>query len=406
MYGVKMKVKAIFIFYFLCFVLSNFGYTAVLKHNTIQEIENCKGKLKLQLVRVWGGEEEEDENKFFKTPKDVAVDLNNKVYICDQDNHFIKVFDFSGQFIQTVGVKGKGPGDLYWPWIINFFSNGDLLVFEMGGRRFQWFNKKGKSNEILKYKGSIMWYGVTSKDEIVIYDRQKTFSSRKLVSVINKKGKVLKTFGKYLDKSSNYSNSEIPQFTIDKNGYLYAANVRTPLIRKYSPEGKLLVAITFETPFKIPVKISLNSIGDEIEIKGEVDKIDKEKVIGMKGGIAIQSNTGGKKIKFAVCQAIATNSKKMIFIISDRRLRTEEEVLGMRIIGGPGNGINRAYVNYDIVKNIDLLQLLVFSPEGKIIAQTPMTTLSDDIKIYNNRLFVLDGYYNQRILECEMIFKD
>ena len=47
-----------------------------------------------------------------------------------------------------------------------------------------------------------------------------------------------------------------------------------------------------------------------------------------------------------------------------------------------------------------------FDPNGRIIAESPMTTLCDDIYIYDNRLFVIDGLCNQRILEYVMVFKE
>jgi hypothetical protein len=124
---------------------------AVLVHNTLHDIESCKDKLQLKLIRVWGGEEEEDENKFFKTPYSVAVEHNQLIYICDIHNHFVKVFSNSGDYVRTIGRRGQGPGDLYGPNYITFIPGGDLLVYEMGNRRIQWFSSNGKSKHILKH---------------------------------------------------------------------------------------------------------------------------------------------------------------------------------------------------------------------------------------------------------------
>jgi len=57
------------------------------------------------------------------------------------------------------------------------------------------------------------------------------------------------------------------------------------------------------------------------------------------------------------------------------------------------------------VEKNDFNHILVFDSNGKIIAESPMTTLCDDIYISNNRIFVIDGLCNQRILEYEMIFQ-
>jgi hypothetical protein len=99
---------------------------AVLVHNTLEEIEACKGKLKLKLVKVWGGDEEDDEKKFFRTPSYVAVDKKGDIYITDAYNHHIKVFDNDGKYLRTIGRKGQGPGDTHRPRRLTFTPEGDL----------------------------------------------------------------------------------------------------------------------------------------------------------------------------------------------------------------------------------------------------------------------------------------
>ena len=151
----------------------------VLVHNTLQEIEKCKDKLQLKLIHVWGGDKEEDENKFFETPISIAVDHNQLVYICDCHRHCVKVFNNSGDYVRTIGRKGQGPGDLYGSTFITFSPVGELLVYETGNRRIQWFNPNGKSKHISKQNEYIDWIGVLSENEIAIYAHLKTFMQRK-----------------------------------------------------------------------------------------------------------------------------------------------------------------------------------------------------------------------------------
>ena len=106
---------------------------AIFFHNNIQDIENSKGKVQLKLIRVWGGDEEEDENKFFRIPISVAVDANKSIYICDWSSHCIKVFNDSGKYLYTIGRYGRGPGDLFGPGYIAFTLHNDLWVCEMDG---------------------------------------------------------------------------------------------------------------------------------------------------------------------------------------------------------------------------------------------------------------------------------
>jgi sugar lactone lactonase YvrE len=402
-----MNIKASFIIILLLFQWAAIAASsqAVLVHNTMEEINAREGKLHLKLIRVWGGAEEEDENKFFKTPKAIAVSANKQVYICDQHSHHIKVFDFAGKYLRTIGGKGRGPGDLYGPYNIAFSPDGDLVVNEAGGRRIQWLTPEGKSIRVLKNIFFANWMAVTSKNEPVVYNHKKTFEARKLVSIYDKKGNTVKEIGVYHDQSKSFFNSEKLRFSIDGSDNIYAANKGTPVIRKYSPEGKLIMAVTFDAPFGIPVRISLNPAKDEIENAAEREESPVE-IRRSKKGVSIQlGNPKGKDWPMiGICTGMAIDSKERIYIVTLKRKLTDSEMMGTAISGGITGEVDRKRLNFDIVENIDVNRLLVFNPEGRIIAEAAMTTFCDDLYIFADRIFIVDGLCNQRILEYEMSF--
>jgi hypothetical protein len=401
-----LKIMKLFIFALLCFqyVYTRASDRAVLVSNTMKAIDGVKGKLHLELIRVWGGDNEEDENKFFNTPSSVAIDGNNWVYISDWHDHCIKVFDNSGRYLRTLGRKGQGPGDLYGPKQIVITPERDLLVFESGGLRFQWFSSEGKSKQILKYKNTVDWMSVTAGNSIALYDSYKSFMHKTLISIIDKNGKVLKEFGRYNDKAKNYIDAESLKFSIDQYNNIYAANMGVPVIRKYTPEGKLQLVITFETPLEIPVEIALNSKGDEIERIEEIEQDEEPKITKNEYGVSIQSNKGNKKKRHGICLALGPDSQNRIYVVTRRRNLTNIEESGTYVYGSVSR-LHRDKVNYDIVENIDVNQLLVFDSTGKIIAQAPMTTFCDNLYIYNDRVFVIDGFLNQRIMEYRVRFE-
>lgn len=81
---------------FFCLVLSlltNCFAKTTLSRNSLDEINACKGKVELSLVRIWNNEDSDDENQFFKFPMDVKIGKDGLVYIVDTDNHRIQVFD-------------------------------------------------------------------------------------------------------------------------------------------------------------------------------------------------------------------------------------------------------------------------------------------------------------------------
>ncbi len=398
---------------FLCvitlfLIVSNFALSdgrPSLITNTLEEIDACQGKLELKLIRIWGGSQEEDENKFFESPESVAIDNNGNVYICDQYGNCIKEFTASGEYVKTIGRRGKGPGDLLTPHSLTLCPNGDLVVQEMMGRRIQRFDKKGNSKKIIKSDVFAYWIGVTPQDELVVYDKRHTFASRKLLSVMDSNGKKLREIGQYHDNAKNLFKSEGLQFAIDCDNNFYAANNWTPVIRKYSSSGKLLMAITFEVPFDIQFKITLDEQRREIMMERMGNAPQSIKIERTKRKATTKFSSGNGKPRPVVNQKIATDSQKRIFVVSSLREFTEEELEGLAGVIISGDQIIRKGINFKIAENLTVYKLLVFSPEGKIIATAPLASSCGQIYIHGNRLFIVDGFYNQRILEYEMAFK-
>lgn len=376
-----------------------------LVHNSIEGIEACKGKLKLELVRIWGGDEEEDEKKFFKSPVSVVVDKNaGLVYICDQHSHCVKAFNDAGEYVRTIGQRGRGPGDMFSPFRIALSSQNDLVVYEYGGFRIQWFSLEGKSKQILNQKEIVMWFGITSKDELALYSHQKTLRTKRLIHIVDSKGKVVKDIGTYHDKSNSLIDSEKLFFAIDESDNFYAVNLFTPVIRKYSPDGKLLMASTFETPYEIrPAEITINADGSEIKIVRPEEKTGQTRIERKGDSVSIQRTGKKEKRKNGVCWAFETDSRQRIYVVTLKRLFTEEEKLAGGFVWG-SNIIKRDIKDLDSVKNIDAFRLLVFDPDGKIVAEAQMTSLCNGIRISGDRIFVIDGFINQRILEYKMHF--
>ena len=377
---------------------------AVLVHNTLSDIEAVKGKLKLKLVRIWGGENEEDENKFFETPMDVLVDKNGLVYICDTHKHCIKVFTQSGEYVRTIGQRGRGPGDLLLPSKIAVSPSGDLVVCELDGNRMQWFSPEGKSKRINQDLKTISWLGITTGNETAVYHKEDTFKTRKLVAIQDGNGKVLRHIGTYHDRAPDYMSAEGLVFTMDSGDNIYAANRLTPVIRKYSPSGRMILAVTYETPLKIsPVEITLNTGGDEIDIKRADEYYEPVKVI--KKGRSIRT-VGGRTSRVLICPAIGTDANQNIVVLTRRRLMTEKEMIAARV-GFGSNFVHRKFVNYHILDQIkDLNQLLVFNSEGKVIAQTLLPHFCDSFYSSGSRIFIVDGLYHQQILEYEMTIEE
>lgn len=379
---------------------------AILIKNSLSEIKFCQGKLKLKLVRIWGGENEDDEMKFFETPTCVAVSKSGNVYICDKYNHCIREFTSSGKYVRTIGRRGKGPGDLITPHCLALCPNGDLWVLEYGGLRLQRFDNNGKSKKIIKTGIWSIWACATSLDELVLYDKNHTFKSRKLLSLMDSKGNRQRDIGQYHDNATVIFKSEGLSYAIDNKDNFYAANSLAPVIRKYSRDGDMQMAITYEVPFEVPFKVTLNENSDEI-VKEEFD-VNKEsvKTERSKGKVVLKRSKGKGKPRPVVNSAITIDTQGRIFVGSWYRQLTDKEQKGLSGIIVSPVSIQRVGINYEIAENLKAAKLFVFNSIGKIIATAPLPSFCEQLCIHGSRIFVVDGRYNQRVLEYEMKFED
>jgi hypothetical protein len=343
--------------------------------NTLPEIDACEGKIRLTLVRTWGGDNTDDENQFFRFPKDIKISKDNSIYIVDSGNNRVQVFTRDSSFKETIGRKGQGPGDLLLPEALDFDKSGNLYVADFGNYRIQIFGPQGKYLDSFKMTGSQPTYiALTGKDEIAVYSYEKTFKSRSMITLYDLKGKIKREIGKMFDRSKSLLSSEAIFFTTDKNNSFYVSFYTTPCYMKYSYEGKLELIVTFAVPFQIP-QVELSESKENIKVTGE----KKERV---SSGISIDQT--GKFYLIAAARPL--QKKERCFLVSD------------------GNGTMRRYPKGPYPDKTDRFRLLVFSPKGKIIAARKLAVFCDSIYIHGTSLFILDTFIGMKIYEYKISF--
>ena len=223
--------------------------------NTLKEIESVKGKILLNLVRTWGGDEIEDESQFFKNPWDIIIGKDSFIYISDFGNHRIQVFDEKGIFKRSIGRRGQGPGDLLNPTRLAMDIHGNIIVAEQGNSRIQFLAPDGKYiTDFRVLDGWISGLQAVSKGETIVLNiPKKTLSSRKLLFIYDYKGKPVRAVGHYAHKVKGLGESESVSFAIDRFDSLYTVFSATPYLLKYSYTGELLMFMTYEMPYETPI---------------------------------------------------------------------------------------------------------------------------------------------------------
>ena len=76
-------------------------------------------------------------------PSGLAFDSNENLFVSDTRNHRVQVFTKDGQFLSSFGSKGSGDGQFNMPWGIAIDSKDDVYVADWGNSRVQKLSAHG-----------------------------------------------------------------------------------------------------------------------------------------------------------------------------------------------------------------------------------------------------------------------
>ena len=130
--------------------------------------------------------------------------------------------------------------------------------------------------------------------------------------------------------------------------------------------------------------------------------------------ITVIDINSGQKLDFEIpenekcCHTIAVDKLRRLYVVSRRRRFTEDEERRGKdsYVLASQTHIDRKHIDFELYENWDIYRLLVFSPDGKVVAETRLTKPCQKIYVLGNRLFLIDGTIFQHILEYEMSFKE
>jgi hypothetical protein len=133
-----------------------------------------------------------DENYMFYRPGGIATDSQGNIYIVDGGNNRIQKFRRDGQYLQTIGRKGQGPGEFESPYDIWLDSEENIYVSE--GMKIQIFNKDGEFTKSVKLVNFLTEFGITDEENILAcgFGSSEEGQTRELI-LFNLEGEKLKT---------------------------------------------------------------------------------------------------------------------------------------------------------------------------------------------------------------------
>ncbi len=207
------------------------------------------------------------ESLFYDVYKDLAVCPDGSVFVSNSRQHHIYKFSSSGKLEATIGQKGQGPADLYYPGDLSILDNKFLVVGEYAStRRISIFDLEGKFVKVLKTERNQLGCTAIGNNHIAY----RTYSNQKEdINTITVFSKAIDTGKEVRITSLDISSGN--SFLVDKgymigfptqtgtvfiagtgNGNILVGNSSQRKIAIYSVDGKQVSSFTLKIEPLVP----------------------------------------------------------------------------------------------------------------------------------------------------------
>ncbi len=198
-----------------------FFYIAT-KSNSVMKFD-ANGNFILQWGKYGNGDGQ------FDWASGIAIDQEGNVYVTDRYNHRVQKFDSNGNFIKKFGEKGFGNGQFTEPKDIDVDASGNIYVASQG--IIQKFNNNG--DWIAK------WFSPFSNTPALTTDKD----GNVYVAAVDGVSGSIRKYSPNGDILLEWGNIRPQGIAVDSLGFIYVSDnplgqTATPIIRKFDASGK------------------------------------------------------------------------------------------------------------------------------------------------------------------------
>ncbi len=364
----------------------------------IDEVKTIKNKgdgmwgedpeVKLQHIMNLGETDGDKEDYLFYLPSGIAEDRDRNIYILDSGNFEVKKFSPDGKFISKFGRNGQGPGEFMVPIAIDINHREQIGVADEGNNRMEIFSPEGrcinsftlkKFTRVKKFffdkdRNFVFANGINPGYSLSYEEVFKEKSQSPLLNILNSEGQFLRGIGKVIFENNMFINMVKNRgfFCIDEKGNYYVTFKSLNRIQKYEPGGKIIFQSERQLNYEITV---LSKVKSEKKRKSRITTYPKMN---------------------SVSSGIAVDGKKRIWVATfNRQIRKNEKVSVVITENDNSPNITEIFGNTDVIET-DMFILEVFSSEGILLGKIQLRHFIDDIRIYHDRLYILDKIRGMR----------
>ncbi len=183
-----------------------------------------------------------DTSNLNTLPRRIAVDSSNdRVYVLDQDDGSISVYNRAGEVIQIIGSKGSGREQFYAPQGIAVDGSGNVYVADTGNARIHKISPSGAFLQNWGIYGNGPGQFIQPNALCISHDDQFIFVTDASLNRIQKfdlGGNYISDWGS--PGAGDESFNQPSGIASDRDGFLYIADQNNHRIKKYDSNGKLI----------------------------------------------------------------------------------------------------------------------------------------------------------------------
>jgi len=182
---------------------------------------------------------EEDKNYMFYQARDIKVDSQGNIYVLDAGNHRVQKFDKNGNYLQTIGRKGQGPGEFADTYEMFIDNQNNLYV--SGMRVIHIFNDKGEFIRNVVFPITQIDFAVNTEGNFIVSGFVTSEKGQNYgIMVVNSSGKIIKKISEFPGIDIFQRGKSMVFLSHEYSPMLYISPVRNKgVIYGYSPEYKL-----------------------------------------------------------------------------------------------------------------------------------------------------------------------
>ena len=160
--------------------------------------EPVYGEILLDLEEDLSIGREDDDNYVFYQVRNIDVDDQGNIYVLEGGNCRLQKFDLTGQYLQTIGKKGQGPGEFESPSRLFLDKENNIYISERRKRKIHMFNSKGEFVKSILLSNTTTSFSIAPDENIfgVATIRTDEESNRCIVKM-DPKGKIIKNIAQF-----------------------------------------------------------------------------------------------------------------------------------------------------------------------------------------------------------------